>query len=237
MKRRRHDRAEIDRGGRRDRARRAAAWSARSSPIRDGGFAVRALTRKVDRTRRARWPRQARRSCGRPRRRREPEARVRRARTARSASPTTGSTSRPRRSSPRPRNLAQAAKAAGVQPRDLVDAGGHAAAGCRSTTTACRRCMGKYKVPHFDAKGEAERVLPRLGVPTTFLLTSFYWDNLIYFGMGPKPGRTASSRSRCPWATRSCPASRPRTSASAPTASSSAATSSSARRSASRAST
>jgi len=25
-------------------------------------------------------------------------------------------------------------------------------------------------------------------VPTTFLLTSFYWDNLIYFGMGPKKG-------------------------------------------------
>src|SRR5204862_7665479 len=25
-----------------------------------------------------------------------------------------------------------------------------------------------------------------LGVPTTFLLTSFYWENFIYFGMGPK---------------------------------------------------
>ncbi len=25
-------------------------------------------------------------------------------------------------------------------------------------------------------------------MPTTFLLTSFYWDNLIHFGMGPKPG-------------------------------------------------
>ena len=23
-------------------------------------------------------------------------------------------------------------------------------------------------------------------MPTTFLLTSFYWDNFIYFGMGPK---------------------------------------------------
>ena len=48
--------------------------------------------------------------------------------------------------------------------------------------------MGKYKVPHFDAKGEADQVFKQLGVPTTFLLTSFYWDNLIYFGMGPKPG-------------------------------------------------
>jgi uncharacterized protein YbjT (DUF2867 family) len=44
---------------------------------------------------------------------------------------------------------------------------------------------GKYKVPHFDAKGEADEVFRRLGVPTTFLLTSFYWDNLIHFGMGP----------------------------------------------------
>ncbi len=48
--------------------------------------------------------------------------------------------------------------------------------------------MGKYKVPHFDAKGEANHLFTDLGVPTTFLLTSFYWDNLIHFGMGPKPG-------------------------------------------------
>jgi len=48
--------------------------------------------------------------------------------------------------------------------------------------------MGKYKVPHFDAKGEADQVFTELGLPTTFLLTSFYWENLIYFGMGPKRG-------------------------------------------------
>jgi uncharacterized protein YbjT (DUF2867 family) len=48
--------------------------------------------------------------------------------------------------------------------------------------------MGKYKVPHFDAKGEADQEFTRLGVPTTFLLTSFYWDNMITFGMGPKKG-------------------------------------------------
>ena len=48
--------------------------------------------------------------------------------------------------------------------------------------------MAKYKVPHFDAKGEADRRFADLGVPTTFLLTSLYWDNLIYFGMGPKKG-------------------------------------------------
>jgi uncharacterized protein YbjT (DUF2867 family) len=48
--------------------------------------------------------------------------------------------------------------------------------------------MDKYKVPHFDAKGEANHFFTDLGVPTTFLLTSFYWDNFIYFGMGPKKG-------------------------------------------------
>jgi len=48
--------------------------------------------------------------------------------------------------------------------------------------------MGKYKVPHFDAKGESDRVFRDLGVPTTCLRTSFYWDNLIHFGTGPKPG-------------------------------------------------
>lgn len=48
--------------------------------------------------------------------------------------------------------------------------------------------MGKYKVPHFDAKGEADDVFRKLGVPTTFLLTSFYWENFIFFGSGPKRG-------------------------------------------------
>jgi len=48
--------------------------------------------------------------------------------------------------------------------------------------------MGKYKVPHFDAKGEANYLFTGLGVPTTLLLTSFYWDNLIGFGMGPRKG-------------------------------------------------
>lgn len=82
---------------------------------------------------------------------------------------------------------AEAAKAAGVQ---------HA---IWSTLENTRRwvpltdnrmptLMGKYKVPHFDAKGEADQEFTKLGVPTTFLLTSFYWDNMISFGMGPKKG-------------------------------------------------
>ena len=48
--------------------------------------------------------------------------------------------------------------------------------------------QGKWKVPHFDGKGEADRLFTEAGVPTTFLLTSFYWDNLIHFGMAPQKG-------------------------------------------------
>jgi hypothetical protein len=46
--------------------------------------------------------------------------------------------------------------------------------------------MERYKVPHFDAKGEANRLFTDAGVPTTFLQTSFYWENFIHFGMGPQ---------------------------------------------------
>ncbi|MES2881825.1 MAG: NmrA/HSCARG family protein [Bacteroidota bacterium] len=48
--------------------------------------------------------------------------------------------------------------------------------------------MEKYKVPHFDGKGEMDALFTKLGVPTTFLRASFYWDNFIYFGAGPKKG-------------------------------------------------
>jgi uncharacterized protein YbjT (DUF2867 family) len=45
--------------------------------------------------------------------------------------------------------------------------------------------MGKFKVPHYDGKGEADEAFRRLSVPTTFFLTSFYWENFIRFpGMG-----------------------------------------------------
>lgn len=85
------------------------------------------------------------------------------------------------------KNMAQAAKHAGLQ---------HV---IWSTLEDTRRwvplsdnrmptLLDKYKVPHFDAKGEADKEFTEFGVPTTFLLTSFYWDNMIYFGMGPKKG-------------------------------------------------
>jgi uncharacterized protein YbjT (DUF2867 family) len=83
--------------------------------------------------------------------------------------------------------MAGAAKAAGVQ---------HV---IWSTLEDTRRWMpltddrmptlqGKYKVPHFDAKGEANQYFTASGVPATLLLTSFYWDNFIFFGAGPKKG-------------------------------------------------
>jgi len=58
--------------------------------------------------------------------------------------------------------------------------------------------QGKYKVPHFDGKGAADHFFRDLGLPTTFLLTAFYWDNFIYFGAGPQRGPDGSS----PWSTR-----------------------------------
>jgi uncharacterized protein YbjT (DUF2867 family) len=44
--------------------------------------------------------------------------------------------------------------------------------------------QGNYKVPHLDSKGEADAYFQQ--IPSTLLLTSFYWDNMINFGMEPK---------------------------------------------------
>ncbi|MFC0623205.1 NmrA/HSCARG family protein [Kribbella deserti] len=44
-----------------------------------------------------------------------------------------------------------------------------------------------YKVPHFDAKGEANELFTDLGVPTTFLQTTFYFDAFKQ-GLGPARG-------------------------------------------------
>jgi uncharacterized protein YbjT (DUF2867 family) len=48
--------------------------------------------------------------------------------------------------------------------------------------------QAKYKVLHSDSKGQSNHFFTDAAVPTTFLLTSLYWDNFIYFGMGPKKG-------------------------------------------------
>ncbi|GAB4342385.1 MAG: NmrA/HSCARG family protein [Calditrichia bacterium] len=85
------------------------------------------------------------------------------------------------------KNLAEAAKAVGVKHliwSTLEDTREYFPAGDERVPTL----MGKYKVPHLDAKGEANRFFKENGVPTTFLHTSFYWDNLINLGMGPQKG-------------------------------------------------
>ena len=84
-------------------------------------------------------------------------------------------------------NLARAAKAAGVQhaiwstfedSRDSIPLDDD-----RMPTL-----QDKYKVVHFDAKAASDHLFTEIGVPTTFLLTSFYWENFIYFGLGPARG-------------------------------------------------
>jgi len=83
------------------------------------------------------------------------------------------------------RNLADAARAAGVKhviwstledTRKLMPSG----------DTRMPMLQGKYRVPHFDGKAEADSYFQ--GLPVTFLVTSFYWDNLYMFGMAPKKG-------------------------------------------------
>jgi uncharacterized protein YbjT (DUF2867 family) len=83
------------------------------------------------------------------------------------------------------KNIAEAAKAAGVKHviwSTLEDT--------RQFMPADDKRMPmlqeKYRVPHFDAKAEANEYFK--DVPTTFLLTTFYWDNLYMFGLAPKRG-------------------------------------------------
>ena len=45
----------------------------------------------------------------------------------------------------------------------------------------------RFRVPHFDAKAEADPFFADL--PVTYLVTSFYWDNLYKFGMAPSKGQ------------------------------------------------
>ena len=84
--------------------------------------------------------------------------------------------------------MAEAAKAAGVKHviwSTLEDTRHFIAL----TDNRMSTLQGKYKVPHFDAKGESDHYFIDRGVPTTFLYASFYWENLIYFGAGPKRGQ------------------------------------------------
>jgi uncharacterized protein YbjT (DUF2867 family) len=81
------------------------------------------------------------------------------------------------------RNIAEAAKAAGVKHviwSTLEDTRKLMAA----DDTRMPILQGKYRVPHFDAKAEADAAFA--GLPVTYLVTSFYWDNLYMFGLAPK---------------------------------------------------
>ena len=83
------------------------------------------------------------------------------------------------------KNMAEAAKEAGLKHiiwSTLEDVRNYVPLDDDSMPTL----HGKYKVPHFDGKGESDQYFA--GLPTTFMLASYYWDNMIYFGMGPKKG-------------------------------------------------
>ncbi|QSB15266.1 NmrA/HSCARG family protein [Natronosporangium hydrolyticum] len=55
--------------------------------------------------------------------------------------------------------------------------------------------QGRFKVPHYDAKGEADALFTG---PTTWLRTSFYWENFINLGMHPQPGPDGELRLTLP---------------------------------------
>jgi uncharacterized protein YbjT (DUF2867 family) len=81
------------------------------------------------------------------------------------------------------KNIAEAARAAGVKHviwSTLEDTRTLMAA----DDTRMPMLQGKYRVPHFDAKAEANSAFA--GLPVTYLVTSFYWDNLYMFGLAPK---------------------------------------------------
>ena len=83
------------------------------------------------------------------------------------------------------KNIAEAAKAAGVQHvvwSTLEDT----RQWMKADDARMPMLQGSYRVPHFDAKAEANAYFE--GLPTTFLVTSFYWDNLFSFGLAPKKG-------------------------------------------------
>jgi uncharacterized protein YbjT (DUF2867 family) len=65
--------------------------------------------------------------------------------------------------------------------------------------------QGRYKVPHFDGKGAANRSFVDRGLPVTLLNTSFYWDNFIHFGLGPKAGADGTLALTLPMGTKRLP--------------------------------
>jgi uncharacterized protein YbjT (DUF2867 family) len=60
------------------------------------------------------------------------------------------------------------------------------------TDTRLPTLHGKYKCPHFDAKGVVDEVFAKEAAPTTYMMAAFYWDNFIHFGMGPRAGENGA---------------------------------------------
>ena len=73
------------------------------------------------------------------------------------------------------KNMAQAAKSAGVQ-QVIWSTFEDTRKKVPLSDIRMPTLQGKYKVPHFDGKGEANQYFIDVGAPTTFLLTSFYQD-------------------------------------------------------------
>lgn len=99
-------------------------------------------------------------------------------------------------------NIARAAKSAGVMHviwSTLEDS----RLSIPLTDTRMPTLMQRYKVPHFDAKGESDVLFRAL--PTTCLRTSFYWENLIHFGMGPQRGADGTLNFLLPMGDRKLP--------------------------------
>jgi uncharacterized protein YbjT (DUF2867 family) len=94
----------------------------------------------------------------------------------------------PEREQQNARNMANAAKAAGLQ-HVIWSTFEDVRKWVPLSDNRMPTLQGKYKVPHFDSKGESDHFFTDAGVPTTFLLTTFYWDNMYMFGMGPAKGQ------------------------------------------------
>jgi uncharacterized protein YbjT (DUF2867 family) len=48
--------------------------------------------------------------------------------------------------------------------------------------------QGRYKVPQWDGKADADHQFRDSGVPTTFLLTPFHWEGFVFGQGAPQPG-------------------------------------------------
>ena len=185
-----------------------------------GGFAVRALTRDAESDAARALARAGRRSRrGRRRRRGEPRARLRRRprrllRHVLLGAPLPGEgTGAGRQPGPRGAH-------GGCPARHLVHARGHAPLGAPGEPSACPRSWASTRCRTSTRRARPTRSSPGPACPRRSCSPRSTGTTSSISAWGRRRDRTARSRSRCRWETRSCPASPRRTSAAAPTASS-----------------